>query len=304
MITVGYRYNKKTKTSFNTFEGFHTLIVFSESDKRYSLSLAAQADKLPELKKELHKFALKGKDYITRAVFKKHRIRIGIRMTVDSETDREHLKEVARFITELCRSEYISPICGCCSRKRKTGLYIVGKTVTPLCDTCLFRKQRQYKSRRDRFETKRQSMPAGLIGAAYGAAAGAALYVLLYQLFPLGAAYSVLVAVLSYCGFVVAGRRATRKSALICFGIQLISFAAAEYAALVANMAIMIENEGGGIAVAEAIVSTNTGFADQGYLFSALIELGIGFAVITAVGFAYFLKRSLTRPTKISKNLL
>ena len=39
MITVGYRYNEKTKTAFNSFEGFRNLIVFNEKENRYSLAL-------------------------------------------------------------------------------------------------------------------------------------------------------------------------------------------------------------------------------------------------------------------------
>ena len=35
MITVGYRYNEKTKSAFNSFEGFKTIIEFSQKDNKY-----------------------------------------------------------------------------------------------------------------------------------------------------------------------------------------------------------------------------------------------------------------------------
>lgn len=109
---------------------------------------------------------------------------------------------------------------------------------------------------------------------------------------------------LSFAGFVVTGKRATKLSAVICTVISVLIFAAAEYAAIVANMAILIEQQGGGIALSEAIEATNSGFGDNYYTGTVLLDIGIGIAVMLIIGFAYFLKRKYTRPLKISKNIL
>ena len=74
--------------------------------------------------------------------------------------------------------------------------------------------------------------------------------------------------------------------------------------ALAAGMSILIEHEGGGIAVTEAMEMTNISLTDISYLKAILLEIAVGSAVMIAVGVVYFLKRMLTRPLKISKNIL
>lgn len=304
LITVGYRYNTKAKSAFNTFEGFRTIVEFNEKENRYTFFLAAGVKDIAALQSKLKQFASKNKEFNISAVYRDKRIRINVKMTIDSDIDREHLKEVTRFISSIQKSELIYPICRICSRNRKTGLYVVGRELVPMCDNCLTRKRRQYERRRDKFEKKKQNMPGGIAGAVFGAAAGAWVYILLYQFFSGFGVTSALIAFLCFAGFVVAGRRATRKSAVICMIIAVFAFAAAEYMALVASMAVLIEREGGGIAVSEAIFATNMSFKDQNYLMSILIESGIGIGVMIVVGIAYFLKRKYTRPLKISKNIL
>ena len=49
MITVGYRYNEKTRCAFNSFEGFKTIISFSQKENKYSLRVKAGTDDLPVL---------------------------------------------------------------------------------------------------------------------------------------------------------------------------------------------------------------------------------------------------------------
>lgn len=147
-------------------------------------------------------------------------------------------------------------------------------------------------------------MPGGLVGASFGAVLGAVVYILVYQFIPMYGAGSGMIISLSFAGFVVTGRRATRKSAVICTILSVLIFAAAEYAAIVANMAILIERQGGGIALSEAIDATNSGFGDSYYTGSVLLDMGIGIAVMVIIGIAYFLKRKYTRPLKISKNIL
>lgn len=109
---------------------------------------------------------------------------------------------------------------------------------------------------------------------------------------------------LCFAGFVITGKRATKLSAIICEIISFVTFLAAEYAALIAGTAILIENEGGGIAVTEAIQITNSSFTDFGYLRSIIFELAAGTAVMIIIGIIYFLKRKYTRPLTISKNIL
>ena len=53
MITVGYRYNEKLKFAFNSFEGFKTVIKFSENKNKYSLTVKASTSSIAELKKKL-----------------------------------------------------------------------------------------------------------------------------------------------------------------------------------------------------------------------------------------------------------
>ncbi len=304
LITIGYRYNSKSQTAFNSYEGFHTMIEFNSKEKRYLLSLNSAASDIGAVSGKLKSFAAENKSFITKAVYKNKKIILSVKMTVDSEIDRENLKSVAKFIMELCKSDLLTPICGVCSRNKKTGLYVVGRNLMPICDRCIVRKRRQYAKRRDMFEKKKQNMPAGIAGAIFGAFLGASIYILLYQFISLYGIFGGVIVLLCFAGFVVTGKRATRLSAVICGIISFLVFLAAEYAALIAGTAILIENEGGGIAVTEAIQITNASFADFGYLRSIIIELAVGTAVMIIIGIIYFLKRKYTRPLTISKNIL
>lgn len=307
IITVGYRYNEKSGTAFNTFEGFHSLIVFNGKEKKYSVYLNAApltSSDAAEISKKTEEFKSKHKNYVTKASYKKKTVHLCIKMTVDSEVDKRELKETARFIIELCKSGKAVPICKVCSRKRKTGLYVVGRELMPICDPCITRKRRQYEHRKNIFNKKEQNMAGGLAGAVFGSALGAAIYILLYQFIPMFGTGSCIIVSLSFAGFVITGQRATKKSAVICAVISFVMFAAAEYMALVANMAILIEQAGGGIALSEAIDATNSGFGDFSFTNSVLTDILIGTVVIIIVGIIYFLKRKYTRPLKISKNVL
>lgn len=307
LIKVGYRYNKKSKTAFNSFEGFHTLICFLEKEKRYHVQLDAFADDKPALEKMLRDFSSEGKDYVTKAVCKNRIIEISIKMTVDSQIDREHLEQLARFMTTLYKSGTIRPLCRVCGRGRKTGLYVIGQELTPVCENCITRKRRLYERRVDLFEKKQQNMPAGIAGALFGAMLGASLYVLLYQLWTGLGIYAALIMLGAFAGFVAAGNRATKKSAVVCYILSVIVFIITEYTAIVTALAIQIEREGGGIAVAEAMQVTNTYLTDTAYLsyiWTIFLELGIGIAVMALIGLGYYLKRRYTRPLKISKNVL
>lgn len=304
LITIGYRYNSKSQTAFNSYEGFHTMIEFNSKEKRYLLSLNSAAGDIGAVSGKLKSFAAENKSFITKAVYKNKKIILSVKMTVDSEIDRENLKSVAKFIMELCKSDLLTPICGVCSRNKKTGLYVVGRNLMPICDRCIVRKRRQYAKRRDMFEKKQQNMPAGIVGSVFGAFLGASIYILLYQFISFYGIFGGGIAVLCFAGFVVTGNRATKLSAVICEIISFLTFLAAEYAALIAGTAILIENEGGGIAVSEAIQITNASFADMGYLLSIIIEIVTGAVVMIIIGIIYFLKRKYTRPLTISKNIL
>lgn len=307
IITVGYRYCEKAATAFNTFEGFHTIIQFNEKEKRYSLLLNAginNSNDAIDVQNMLKEFFAGHKNYITKAIYKDKKINISLKMTVDSEIDKNELKETAKFIIELCKSGKIIPVCGVCFRKKKTGLYIVGRELMPMCDLCVARKRRRYEHKKNVFDKKTQNMPAGIAGAVFGALLGAAVYVLLYQFLPMYGTGSLFIILLSFIGFVVTGQRATKKSAVICELISAAAFVMAEYVSLVANMSILIEQEGGGIAVSEAIRATNMSFADISFLFATGLDIAVGFAVMAIAGLVYFLKRKYTRPLKISKNIL
>lgn len=307
MITVGYRYCEKAATAFNSFEGFHTRIQFNEKEKRYSLLLSAgtnTSNDAIDVQNMLKEFSALHKNCITKAVYADKKININLKMTVDSEIDKNELKETAKFIIELCKSEKIIPLCSVCFRNKKTGLYIVGRELMPMCDLCVARKRRRYEYKKNVFDKKTQNMPAGIAGAVFGALLGAAVYVLLYQFLNMYGTGSLFIVFLSFVGFVVTGQRATRKSAVICEIISAVIFVMAEYISLVANMSILIEQKGGGIAVSEAIQATNMSFGDMSFLFSAGLDIAIGFAVMAIAGLVYFLKRKYTRPLKISKNIL
>ncbi len=304
LITVGYRYNSKTKMGFNTFEGFHAMIGFYSVENRYTLSLGADADNLTALFEKIKAFAGQNKAFVSKAGYKDRQIRMNIKMTVDSDIDREHLKEITRFVTELCKSGIITPLCRICSKNKKTGMYIIGSELMPVCDKCIERKRKQYERRRDMFEKKKQNMPAGIGGAVFGAILGASVYVLLYQFWTGFGIWAGIIVSCIFGGYVVAGKRATKLSAVICEIIAGITLLAAEYTAMVANMAISIERNGGGIAVTEAIESTNSTFSDYSILNAFVMEVLIGIGVMVVIGIIYFLKRKFTRPSKISKNLL
>ena len=303
LVTVGYRYYKKISAAFHTFEGFQTILDFNKKDKKYVFLLGAGVKDLAALQNKLLKFRKDNKE-CTSAAYRDRRVRISVKITVDSEIDKENLRAAIKLLNELEKSELIYPICRVCSRNRKTGLYVVGQELMPICDKCLTRKQRQYERRRDLFEKKTQNMFTGMIGAVFGAVLGAVIYMILYQFFNSYGLTAALIAFGGFSGFVAAGYRATRKSAVICMAVFIAVFLAAEYMALVASMAVSIEGMGGGIAVSEAAFATNMSFYDQSYLMSVLTETFIGIVSMAAVGTGYFIKRSLTRPLKISKNIL
>lgn len=304
MITVGYRYHEKTKTAFNSFEGFKTLIKFSEKDSRYTLTLKTGTSDISDLQKKLKAYSAEHKNSVTKIKYSDRYLTVLLKMTIDSDIDKEELKQLVHFITELMKNGKLEPLCGVCSRHRKTGLYVVGRELMPICDSCLARKQRQYEIRKNKFIKKKQNMPCGLIGAVFGAILGAAIYILLYQFLPTYGTGGLLIILLSFVGFVVTGQRATVKSAIICTLISGVIFLTAEYIALVANMAILIERAGGGIAVSEAMEVINASFGDISYLTPVLTDTAIGFGLMIAAGIVYFLKRKYTRPLKISQNIL
>lgn len=304
MITVGYRYNEKLKFAFNSFEGFKTVIKFLEKKNRYSLTVKTGTSATAELKKRLKAYETEHKNYVTRARYSDRFIKINLKMTIDSDIDKEELKQLVHFMTELFKSEILEPLCEVCSRPRKTGLYIVGSEPAAICDKCLARKKRQYEIRKNKFIMKKQNMKLGLIGAVFGAIFGACVYILLYQFIPTFGAGGIIVIVPSFAGFVVTGKRATVKSALICAAISAVIFLTAEYLSMVASMAILIERNGGGIAVSEAIDVINSSFGDLSYIMPVIIDTSMGLGFMIIVGIIYFLKRAFTRPLKISNNIL
>ena len=305
MITVGYRYNEKLKFAFNSFEGFRTVIKFSENKNRYFLTVKTGTSSIAELKKKLQNYELEHKNYVSRAKYSKKYIKIDIKMTIDSDIDKEELKQLVHFMTELFKSEILEPLCEVCSRPRKTGLYIVGTEPSAICDNCLSRKKRQYEIRKNKFITKKQNMPLGLAGAVFGAALGASIYILLYQFIPyIDMAGGVIIIIPSFIGFVVTGKRATVRSAVICAVLSWLVYLVAEYAAIVASMAILIERAGGGIAVSEAMDVINASLADMQYLMPVINNMIIGSVLMMLTGGIYFLKRNFTRPFKISGNIL
>ena len=304
MITVGYRYESKSKSAFNSFEGFKTIIEFNQKDNRYSLRVKAGTDDFSLLKQKLKDYSDSHKNHVMKAKYADKYIKINIRMTIDSEIDKNELKQLVHFMTEMFKSGMLVPLCSVCARNRKTGLYIVGKELLAVCDKCLARKQRQYEIRRNKFVMKKQNMPLGLLGAVFGAILGASVYILLYQFMPTFGMGGVMVIIPSFIGFVITGRRATVQSAVICAVISWLIYILAEYVAIVANMAVLIEREGGGIAVSEAMEVINASFSDTSYLLPIVNEIIFGTVLMAITGGIYFLKRSLTRPFKISKNIL
>ena len=70
LITVGYRYNAKSKSGFNTFEGFHTIVQFLTDENRYSFILGAATDDLQELNERLRTFSSENKRFVTKAKYK------------------------------------------------------------------------------------------------------------------------------------------------------------------------------------------------------------------------------------------
>ena len=277
MIILGYRYNEKTGTAFNSFEGFRNLIMFVEKENRYVLYLDCSYKGIQELEsvnQKLKEFHSEHKNYILKAEYKKRRINIVLKMTIDSDIDKDELKALVHIFSIF------------------------------VCEACVGRKRRIYEKRKNVFLNKTQNMPGGIAGALFGAFLGAAIYVLLYQLIPMYGVGSLVISVLSFLGFIAAGIRATKKSAVICIIISCAVFLAAEYAALVFNSAVSIEHLGGGIAISEAVDITNFSLRDKGYLLSILPEISIGITLIMLSGLVYLIKRAKTRPTKISKNIL
>lgn len=307
IITIGYRYCEKAKTAFNSFDNFHTRIEFNEKENRYNFLLSADSKKqgyIEEIVNSLKEFSSEHKNNITKAFYKGKIINVSLKMTIDSDIDKDELKQTAKFIMDLCKSGKIKPICQVCSRENETGLYIVGRKVVPMCNSCIEKKRRQYEHRKNIFELKKQNMYAGIAGAVFGALFGASIYVLLYQIIPLFGLAAIFIIVFSFIGFVVTGQRATRKSAVICIFISAVTLIIAEYAAIIANMAILIEQKGGGIAVSEAIEATNMSLLDIDYMLSVLLDIAVGIILIIVIGVIYFLKRKYTRPLKISENIL
>ena len=304
MITVGYRYSQKAKAAFHSFDGFRTIICFNEKDHRYHLTLKAGTSVPSELQEQLKRYSTAHKNSVTSAGYARQCVKITLKMTIDSDIDKEELKQLAHFMVQLLKGGKLKPLCGVCSRERKTGLYVVGTELVPICDSCLVRKRRQYEIRKNKFIKKKQNMSCGLLGAVFGAVFGASVYILLYQFMPTFGTGGLLIILLSFIGFVVTGKRATVQSALLCAALSAVVFLLAEYAAMVANMAVLIEQAGGGIAVSEAMEVINASFGDFSYVRPVLTDTVIGFVLMLAAGAVYFLKRKLTRPLKISDNIL
>lgn len=306
IITLGYRYNEKSKTAFNSFEKFHTEIKFNPDKNRYIFSLCAEtkSNNITQIQKILKSFLAEHKNNIIKAKYFDKTITVSLKMTVDSDIDKEKLKQTSKFIMDMCKSDKIAPVCKVCGNIHETGLYIVGRELMPICDDCVIKKRKLYEHRKNVFELKHQNMFGGILGAIFGALFGASVYVLLYQIFAAFGISTVFIVLFSFMGFVLAGQRATKKSGIICSVIAFIVMIAAEYIAIVTNMAILIEHQGGGIAITEAISATNMSLTDSDFLFSVIIDLIIGTAVIIIIGIGYFLKRKFTRPLKISKNIL
>ena len=110
---------------------------------------------------ELRQFQSEHKKSVLRVGFKRRQITVEMKMTIDSDIDKEELKALVHLMTVLCKSDKLVPLCGVCGRQRKTGVYIVGREMVPICDACVSRKRRLYEKRRDLFEKKRQNMAAG-----------------------------------------------------------------------------------------------------------------------------------------------
>ena len=69
MITVGYRYEKKSKSAFNSFEGFRTIIEFNKKDNKYSLRVKAGTDDISLLKQKLKSYADSHKNHVIKAKY-------------------------------------------------------------------------------------------------------------------------------------------------------------------------------------------------------------------------------------------
>ena len=307
IITQGYRYNSKTKIAFNSFEGFHAVLTFADKEGRYTMRLECSAKSMDDavsVADSLKKFREEHKEYVSKARYTMRYVSVEIKKTVDSEIDREELRSLVHFITELLKSGHLKPLCRVCGRERKTGVYVIGKAICPVCDSCIVRKRRQYEKRIEQFERKKQFWPGGIIGALFGGLLGGLIYVLIYQYINLYGAAAVFIPVLTFCGFVVLGRRATKLSGVICALISLVFFALAEYISMVVQTAVDIERDGGGIEIARSADIINLSLKESETVQMYIPEAVVGVALIILTGIVYFIKRSLTRPMKISKNLL
>ena len=307
IITLGYRYNQKTRTAFNSFEGFHALLKFAEKEGRYTLRLeccAKSVDDAASVADSLKAFREENREYVSKAKYKRKYISVEIKKTVDSEIDREELKSLVHFITEICKSDHLKPLCRVCARERKTGVYVIGKEVVPVCDSCAVRKRRLFEKRLELFETKKQSWIGGIIGAFFGASLRGAIYVFIYQFINLYGISAVAIPLLCFFGFVAVGQRATKISGIICAVISILIFMLSEYISMVVQMAVGIERDDGGIEVARSIEYINVSLQDSDTLMSYMPEVLIGVGAILLTGFVYFLKRKFTRPMRISKNIL
>lgn len=307
VITQGYRYNQKTKTAFGNFDGFHALLKFAEKEGRYTLRMECSAKSMDDavsVSDRLKKFREEHKEYVSKARCRMRYVSVEIKKTVDSDIDREELRSLVHFVTELQKSGYLRPLCRVCGRERKTGVYVIGKNICPVCDSCVLRKRRQYERRLELFENTKQSWPGGIIGALFGAVLGGALYVLLYQYINLYGITAAAIPVLTFSGFVMVGGRATKLSGVICALISALVFAAAEYVSMIVQTAVDIERDGGGIEIARSADIINLSLREPETLQMYLPETLVGIGLILVIGTAYFIKRKLTRPMRVSKNLL
>ena len=127
---------------------------------------------------------------------------------------------------------------------------------------------------------------------------------LLYQYINLYGITAAAIPVLTFSGFVVVGGRATKLSGVICALISALVFAAAEYVSMIVQTAVDIERDGGGIEIARSADIINLSLREPETLQMYLPETLVGIGLILVIGTAYFIKRKLTRPMRVSKNLL
>lgn len=284
IITLGMKYYAPDDTAYGYVEGFQMILRFLERQRRYVLLIGAGSENNSQkLNGLLHKFATDRKSKVMYAQFEENTIQVCIKMTVDSEIDRLSIKDCIGAVFCFCKELEISPFCKYCGKQKRSQFYTIGGEFDAMCEEC-FNLKSPSADKKLKKKNRKQKFGLGLTGAFAGAFVGNIVYVLLYILgFKMGLGGMVIVLAALF-GFILSGKRHSKKSVAACMGLSWIFLLLAEYISNIAAFALDVYNLGGSWAIGEAVAWVNTHLVLPEVYGEILTNIGVGTFLILIFG--------------------